>query len=69
VSSVRFRAFVISRPEWPIRLGFNDIRGKYLDLVLYEILRLVIEDDITVFLDYKLGKIRDDHNGLCHDGC
>jgi hypothetical protein len=68
VSSVRFRAFVTSRPEWPIRLGFNDIRGKYQDLVLHEIPRPVIEDDITVFLDDKLRKIRHDHNGLCHDG-
>jgi hypothetical protein len=68
VSSVRFKAFVTSRPEWPIRLGFNDIRGKYQDLALHEIPRPVIKDDITVFLDYKLGKIRHDHNGLCHDG-
>jgi NACHT domain len=48
VSSVRFRVFVTSRPELPIRLGFNDIRGKYQDLVLHEIPRPVIEDDITV---------------------
>jgi hypothetical protein len=66
VSSVRFRAFVTSRPELPIRLGFNDIRGKYQDLVLHEIPRPVIEDDITVFLNDKLGKIRHDHNSLCH---
>lgn len=66
VSSVRFRAFVTSRPELPILLGFNNIRGKYQDLALHEIPSLVIEEDITVFLDDKLRKIRHDYNGLCH---
>ena len=36
LSSVRLRAFVTSRPELPIRLGFAKIEGDYHDLVLHE---------------------------------
>ncbi|KAH8743079.1 hypothetical protein BGZ57DRAFT_777246, partial [Hyaloscypha finlandica] len=50
-----------------IYLSFNNIRSKYLDLVLYKILRLVIKDNITIFLDYKLRKIRDNYNGLYYN--
>jgi len=64
LSSVRLRAFVTSRPELPIRLGFNGIKGSYQDLVLHEIPKTVIEHDIGVFLNYKLIKIRDNYNSL-----
>jgi hypothetical protein len=67
LSSVWLRVFVTSRPELPIRLGFNDIKGNYQDLVLHNIPKSIIEQDIAAFLDYKLTKIRNDHNGLSHD--
>lgn len=54
---MRARAFVTSRPDLPIRLGFNDIKGKYQDLALHEIPKPIIEHDILVFLDYQLAKI------------
>ena len=49
LSSVRLRAFVTSRPELPIRLGFTGIKGKYQDLVLHEIPKPIIEHDIAAF--------------------
>ncbi|KAH6883946.1 vegetative incompatibility protein HET-E-1 [Thelonectria olida] len=67
LTRVQLRAFVTSRPELPIRLGFNNIKGKYRDLVLHEIPRPVIEHDISVFLDYKLKRIRHNHNVLCRN--
>ncbi|RYP03189.1 hypothetical protein DL765_010574 [Monosporascus sp. GIB2] len=64
--SVRLRAFVTSRPELPIRLGFSNIRGKYQDLVLHEIPKPTIEHDIAAFLKSRLEKIRNDHNALSY---
>lgn len=64
LSSVRLRTFVTSRPELPIRLGFNTIKGQYQDLVLHEIPKPIIEHDIAAFLEYKLKEIRDEYNGL-----
>jgi NACHT domain len=61
-TSVRLRFFVTSRPELPIRLGFEDISGKYEDLVLHQMPKPVIEHDITAFLQHELTKIRQDYN-------
>ncbi|KAH8710111.1 hypothetical protein GQ44DRAFT_776770 [Phaeosphaeriaceae sp. PMI808] len=61
-TSIRLRFFLTSRPELPIRLGFNDISGKYEDLVLHQIPKPVIEHDITAFLQYELSKIQQDYN-------
>ncbi|KAK2926405.1 hypothetical protein FoTM2_013271 [Fusarium oxysporum f. sp. vasinfectum] len=66
LNSVRLKAFVTSRPELPIRLGFNDIKGKYQGLSLHEMPKATIEHDIAAFINYKLTKIRDDYNGLSH---
>lgn len=63
-SSVQLRAFVTSRPELPIRLGFKDIGGKYQGLVLHEIPKPIIEHDIATFLGDKLRSIGSDHNSL-----
>jgi hypothetical protein len=62
MSLVRVRAFVTSRPELPIRLGFNDIKGKYQDLVLHEIPKPTIEHDIAAYLEDELANIRDKYN-------
>lgn len=56
--SSRLRVFITSRPELPIRLGFNNIQGTYEDLVLHEIPAPTIEHDITVFLRHKLNLIK-----------
>lgn len=64
LSLVQLRTFVTSRPELPIRLGFNTVKGQYQDLVLHEIPKPIIEHDIAVFLEYKFKEIRDEYNGL-----
>ncbi len=64
LSSVRLRAFVTSRPELPIRLGFTGIKGNYQDLVLHEIPKPIIEHDIAAFLDFELTRIRKEHNAM-----
>lgn len=68
LSSVRLRAFLTSRPELPVRLGFNKIKGKYQDLVLHEIPESIIEHDIAAYLDSELAKIRNDYNDLSPGG-
>ena len=66
-SPVWLRAFVTSRPELPIRLGFDDVRGKYQDLILHNVPQPVITHDLSVFLDYKLEKISREYNSICHE--
>ena len=63
-SSMSLKAFLTSRPELPVRLGFGDIKGKYRDLVLHKIPKPIIEHDIATFLDFELARIRNDHNAL-----
>ncbi|KAJ5503990.1 hypothetical protein N7463_006864 [Penicillium fimorum] len=58
IKSVRLRVVLTSRPELPIRQGF-DKDGNYQDLVLHELSPLVIERDIRRFLEYKLEDIRE----------
>ncbi|OJJ42443.1 hypothetical protein ASPZODRAFT_76834, partial [Penicilliopsis zonata CBS 506.65] len=62
LTSVRLRAFVTSRPEVPVRLGFHAIQGKYEHLILEEIPAPVIEQDIQVFLQDELANIKEEHN-------
>ncbi|KAK0710404.1 hypothetical protein B0T21DRAFT_352613 [Apiosordaria backusii] len=59
---------ISSRPELPIRLGFNEIKGKYQDLVLHEIPKPIIEHDIATYLDFELARIRNDYNALSPGG-
>ncbi|KAH6883591.1 hypothetical protein B0T10DRAFT_445998 [Thelonectria olida] len=66
--SPRLRIFVTSRPELPIRNGFNDVKGTYEDLVLHQIPTPVIEHDIASFLEHELATIRTKYNGsVSHD--
>ena len=62
LKSVHLKLFVTSRPELPIRLGFEDISGKYKSIVLHQIPNPIIEHDISAFLEYELARIRDDYN-------
>ena len=62
LSSVSLKAFLTSRPDLPVRLGFSDIEGKYQGLVLHEIPKPIIEHDITAYLIYELAIIKDKYN-------
>lgn len=57
IKSVRLRVFLTSRPELPIRLGFEQ-DNNHQDLVLHALPAPVVEHDIRVFLEYKLLKIQ-----------
>ena len=53
------RVFVTSRPELPIRLGFNQmLDGTYQDLILHNIPQEAIEHDIALFLEHELKMVR-----------
>ncbi|UPL02572.1 hypothetical protein LCI18_013506 [Fusarium solani-melongenae] len=62
LNGIKLKAFVTSRPELPIRLGFNNIQGEYKDLVLHEIPKPVIEHDISEFLHHQLEQARLEYN-------
>ncbi|KAJ3539301.1 hypothetical protein NM208_g5547 [Fusarium decemcellulare] len=69
LSSIKLRAFVTSRPELRIRLGFNSIKGNYQDLVLHEIPKPAIDHDISEFLRYRLEEIRLEYNHISDPSC
>ena len=55
---ISLRIFVTSRPELPIRLGFNQmLHETHQDLILHDIPKETIEHDITLFLEYELRMI------------
>lgn len=58
----RFRIFVTSRPELPIRLGFDAIKGTYQDMALHEIHESIVEHDLTAFLEHEIAKIKNSYN-------
>lgn len=57
LKSIRLRVVLTSRPELPIRTGFNE-EENHQDLTLHELSAVVIERDIRQFLEYKLANIR-----------
>lgn len=61
-TSLRLRFFITSRPYLHIELGFTEIIDGYKDLILHEIEEKLIRDDISVFLQSQLKKIRDEFN-------
>ncbi|KAH6973142.1 hypothetical protein BKA56DRAFT_493084, partial [Ilyonectria sp. MPI-CAGE-AT-0026] len=58
----KLRFLITSRPELPIRLGFNAVEGAYQDLILHEIPHDIIEHDIAAFLEFELIKINKEFN-------
>ncbi|KAM0365779.1 hypothetical protein ACHAO7_008178 [Fusarium culmorum] len=58
----RPRVFITSRPDLPVRLGFQDVKGSYQDLILHDITASVIKQDISTFFHHKMKLIRDDWN-------
>ena len=62
IMSVNLKFFLTSRPELPIRLGFEDISGRYEGLALHQIPKPIVQEDISAFLEHELAIIRDDYN-------
>ncbi|KAI8630397.1 purine and uridine phosphorylase [Xylariaceae sp. FL1651] len=62
LKSTRLRIFLTSRPDLPIRFGFNMIQGTYQDLVLHEIAQPVIQHDLFVYFYHELKKTREEYN-------
>ncbi|KAK4085069.1 uncharacterized protein Triagg1_59 [Trichoderma aggressivum f. europaeum] len=58
----RLKFFLTSRPELPIRLGFEEIGGKYDHLLLATVSKATIEHDIGLFMRYQLDAIKADYN-------
>ncbi|KAL3469675.1 hypothetical protein BJX99DRAFT_268041 [Aspergillus californicus] len=61
-TSLHLRAFVTSRPELPIRLGFRAVGNDHQDLILHEVHETVIKHDISLFLQHKLDAIRQERS-------
>ncbi|KAK5988173.1 Vegetative incompatibility protein HET-E-1 [Cladobotryum mycophilum] len=62
LSNPRLKFFLTSRPELPIRLGFEEISGQYDGLLLAQIPKLVIQHDIGAYMRHQLDAIRKDYN-------
>ena len=58
---LRLQIFLTSRPELPIRLGFQQMQ-EYQDLVLHELPISVIEGDIQLFLQDRIETIRKEYS-------
>jgi hypothetical protein len=60
LNSTRLRFFLTSRPETPIRLGFQRLADiNHQDLILHEIPKPVIQYDIGLYLKHRLSEIRE----------
>jgi hypothetical protein len=59
LTTVRLRVFFTSRPEIPIRYSMHDIpQAEHQDFVLHNIEPTSVDHDISLFLEYNLGIIR-----------
>ncbi|KAI9040412.1 WD40 repeat domain-containing protein [Aspergillus affinis] len=65
LKDVQLRVFITSRPEPPVIKGFRPIDKDVI--ILHQVKRSTIEDDISIFLRKKLNGIRDDHDELPQD--
>ena len=60
--NIKLRFFLTSRPETPIRLGFDRIpEAAHQDFVLHNISPSVVLNDILVFLSHNLESIREEY--------
>ncbi|KAI0479835.1 putative WD-repeat protein [Xylaria cf. heliscus] len=62
IQAPRLRIFITSRPELPLRLGFNDLSGRYEKFILHEISHSVIKKDMHTFLSHELRVRRKEYN-------
>ncbi|KAL7792058.1 hypothetical protein V8C37DRAFT_381464 [Trichoderma ceciliae] len=58
----QLKFFLTSRPELPIRLGFEEIGGKYDNLLLAAVPIPTVEHDIDLFMRHQLHTIKKDYN-------
>jgi hypothetical protein len=59
LKTARLRVFLTSRPEIPIRHGFYKIPdAEHQDFVLHNVPPTIVNHDISLFLEYNLGLIR-----------
>jgi hypothetical protein len=59
LTTVKLQVFLTSRPETPIRHGFHQIpQTEHQDFVLHSISAVIVDHDISIFLEYNLGLIR-----------
>lgn len=59
IENIRFRILVTSRPELPIRLGFNEMgQEAHQDVHLHEIAKDTIDHDMSAYLTDELKKIQ-----------
>jgi hypothetical protein len=63
LETVRLRVLLASRPEIPIRYGFYQIpEANHHDFVLHNISPSIVNHDITIYLKYNLGLIRQERS-------
>ncbi|KAL5598562.1 uncharacterized protein BROUX77_006396 [Berkeleyomyces rouxiae] len=62
LSKLKLKCLMTSRPDLPIRLGFNAVKGKFQDLILHEMPPSIIERDIATFLRHELDRIKTEYN-------
>lgn len=61
MSSLGLRLLVTSRPEVPIRLGFQDMKHiAYHELALHDVPRTIVDRDINIFVVHELAQIKAD---------
>jgi hypothetical protein len=59
MSALGLRVLVTSRPEIPIRLGFQDMEYIiYHELALHDVPRAIVDRDIKIFVTFELGQIK-----------
>jgi hypothetical protein len=62
LKAIHLRIFITSRPELPIRHGFQDIpTSTHQEFILHDISQSVVDHDISAFFKYELGRIQRDH--------
>lgn len=62
LETVRLRVFLTSRPEIPIRYGIRQIPdAEHQDFVLHNVSPSVVDHDISIFLQYNLQLIGQEH--------
>ncbi|PGH33420.1 hypothetical protein GX50_03809 [[Emmonsia] crescens] len=63
---IPLRVLMTSRPEVSVRHGFHQIPAEHRNLILHNIMPSIVDNDITIFLEYTLGNVRLEH-GLAAD--
>ena len=59
LGTIRFRIFISSRPDIPIRHGFHHVNHEnHRDFVLHDIPKTTVASDITQYLEHNFGIIR-----------